>query len=364
LGAWDQLDLKYDLQLTARNFSGYLYGYINKEATKGSPGPGTGDTIRIWSHDTGEYRDIDVKAAIEEVVDPSVVTSYTAFHTFDIAYYNNDVVAFCMTQWGYKALGATMVDTIVAISMTTGKTVTTLDGLNYFSLYEQLGTSNTTSAATIYAQAYTKTVAGVSGTSTEEYHGNGVLPFTTSAGDELLGITQFFMNGATIVLNPWKVTKANGGGRIVQRFGMPTEIVSHVFGLDAADSKVTWTACHNLQYTLYPDGRESLTMLVNTISGSKYSWVYEFDIKLVPEGSITPIVDSIFATTYRKTQLPFQTQAEGGARRIGKDIDSSVYLVASGISGLGLYCADSNGDSLNWPCNGCAYYDPYTFINL
>ena len=354
LGAWDRLDLQYDLQLTARNLSGNLYGYINKYDVK----LGTADTIRIWSYDTGEFRDIDVKAAIQEVVDASVVTSYVAFHTFDVTYYNNDIVAFCMTQWTYKDLGGSMVDTIVAISMTTGKVVPTLDGLNYFSLYEQLGTSNTTSAASIYKQAFTKT------TKTEEYHGNGVLPFTTAAGEEILGITQFFQNGATLIRNPWKVTKANGGGSIVQRFGLPTEIVSHVFGLSAADSKAAWTACHNLQYTMYPDGRESLTMLVNTIAGSKFSWVYEFDIKLVPEGSVTPIVDSIFATTYRKTVLPFQTQAEGGARRIGKDINSSVYLVAAGISGLGLYCADSSGDSLNWPCDNCAYYDPYTFITL
>lgn len=359
MGAWDKLDLKYALELTTRNFSGSLYGYITKTSTlKGTPRPGTADTIRIWSHETGAYRDIDVLAAIKDVVDPAVVTSYVAFHTFDMAYYNGEVVAYCMTQWTYKALSGTYVDAIVVISMTTGKVIPTLDGLNYFSLYEHLGTSSTTSAGTIYSQPFTKT------SNTEEYHGNGILPFTTAKGDEILGITQFFMNGATLIRNPWKVKKVDGGGSIVQRFGMPTLIVSHVFGLSAADSKTAWQACHNLQYTLYPDGRESLTMLVNTITGSKYSWVYEFDIKLVPEGSVTPITDSIFDTTYRKTQLPFQTQAEGGARRIGKDITSSVYLAAAGISGLGLYCADSSGGKINWAYNGCSYYDPYTYINL
>ena len=149
--------------------------------------------------------------------------------------------------------------------MTTGKIVPTLDGLRYFSEYEQLGTASNASADTIYKIPFAKTHAS------EEYHGNGVLMFTTAAGDEVMALTNFVLNGATLVRNPWKVLKANGGGEILQRFGLPRTIVSHRFGVSVEDAMAPGNAAHNVQYTLYDDGRDSLTMFVNTIVGSQNS---------------------------------------------------------------------------------------------
>jgi hypothetical protein len=64
------------------------------------------------------------------------------------------------------------------------------------------------------------------GTSGEEqWHGNGVLRFTTKDGTNLVAFTQRMAAQAVIMRDPWVHASAAGGGKIVQRFGTPSGIL-------------------------------------------------------------------------------------------------------------------------------------------
>ena len=118
-------------------------------------------------------------------------------------------------------------------------------------------------------------------------------------------------------------------------FGSPNSRgITHSFGLN---NNETFNGVHNAFYMHDPyTGRESVTIFVNAIEGTSSSYVYEFDINLVQEENVSTISDSVFNTTYRCAELPFQTNTQGGARPLSNGIGGSVYAVASGSGHKGL----------------------------
>ena len=169
---------------------------------------------------------------------------------------------------------------------------------------------------------------------------------------------------------------------------------SHVFGLDtsamnnnktATDNSAgnvtslpKWTGVHNVNYRRYHDtGTETVTIFVNGIDGTASSWVYEFEVSLVPQlkdkeaasavnDDDVIIDDSVFATRYSFGECPFLANAQGGARSISRSGESGqgVWLVGSGVSGAGLVCVDEAGGSVEYPAGGTdlALYDSFTFF--
>lgn len=87
-------------------------------------------------------------------------------------------------------------------------------------------------------------------------------------------------------------TSSSGGGNILQRFGSPDIYVdnstdsTHTFGYTEQDYKKNGgqiKGLHNIYYTTYPSGRETLTIFINKLSNYSYSAIIEFDLKLTPE---------------------------------------------------------------------------------
>ena len=173
-------------------------------------------------------------------------------------------------------------------------------------------------------------------------------------------------------------------------------VESHVFGLDGSlDDLPSWSGVHNAYYTRYEDtGTETVTIFMNGFAGGSASYVYEFEVKLVPESSLlhrrgrpaaganatgsgheeqgegdrvgVVVDDSVFATNYRAAACPFLAPDQGGARPIGKSgaEGNGVWLVGGGVSGSGLSCVDQAGGSLSFPAGGTemSVYDSFTFI--
>jgi hypothetical protein len=199
----------------------------------------------------------------------------------------------------------------------------------------------------------------------EKWHGNGVASFTTANGTSILAVTHRNLNEAILMTHPWLT---NGGdGAVVQRFGLlqnGLSPVAHAFGLTAADAEAAWTGLHNVRYALGPDGRESLVVFVNGKVGSNYSWVYEFNLRLVPEDETSgdPPSDAVFDTTYWSAPCPFFADAQGGARSIGHTAGAQVWLAASGVAGVGLACVDAAGGSSLFAASVLGIYDPFTFV--
>ena len=76
-----------------------------------------------------------------------------------------------------------------------------------------LRTEATTLADTIFKVEYYKaTAAGV-----EEWHGNGMLSFTASTGENLIAFTHRLMSEAVIIKDPFKHAFSDGGVRQSQR---------------------------------------------------------------------------------------------------------------------------------------------------
>ena len=192
--------------------------------------------------------------------------------------------------------------------------------------------------------------------------------FTAVDGTAILAITHRQMNEAVLFSDPWRVS---GGGSILQRFGNPKvynaagkSSSSHVFGMSDV-SLASWNGVHNVRYSLSASGRESVTIFVND-NGSGSSALYEFDLNLVPESSLSEDADdSVFDTAYTYIELPFSTGSQGGARPIGSgDADVRTYVVASGGAGEGIYVVDENGDYQQFNPYSVSVYDPFLFFRV
>ena len=101
-----------------------------------------------------------------------------------------------------------------------------------------VGAKNQSMAETIFKVQYYKVVPDQKerrqlrqGGGTEEWHGNGMLAFTTKAGAKLLAITHRFGHEAIVMKSPYAFKAADGGGSILQRFGTPPHFTGTPTGL-------------------------------------------------------------------------------------------------------------------------------------
>ena len=167
-------------------------------------------------------------------------------------------------------------------------------GDQFFSFYDMLGTVNTAQSDSIYKVQYyehtidpqkpTSNISSSSSSSTltssakststssdyvEQWHGNGMLVFTTQDGTSILAYTHRAASEGVLLRNPYVYTARAGGGSIVQRFGTPqygqlgdaearggrtngagdhASATYHAFGVPQ-DTPVWTGGVHNLFYT-------------------------------------------------------------------------------------------------------------------
>ena len=72
-----------------------------------------------------------------------------------------------------------------------------------------------------------------------------------------------------------------------------------------ADAQAAWNGVQNVWYTRGINGEESLSIFVKGKIGSESSWLYEFDLHLVPQDLLngsTPS-DAAFATLIRARRV-------------------------------------------------------------
>ncbi len=199
---------------------------------------------------------------------------------------------------------------------------------------------------------------GGSGGSGEEWHGNGVNRFQALDGTWILAITQRFANGALLVKDPFTYSAAQGGGKIMQRFGTPaiwdgsSASAYHFFGMKEQSGHVS-SGVHNLWHNVYGD-RETLTMFVNGMSTDSKSHAYEFDVKLTSEDAAEKS-DAAFDTTHSSVAFSFSAQAQGGARAMG----NGVIIGACGAAMTGYEIVDANGGRQTISHSGSLLYDPF-----
>ena len=146
--------------------------------------------------------------------------------------------------------------------------------------------------------------------------------WTSNKFKPLLVLTQVFPHFPRCIpprakKDPYTYTASDGGGSILQRFGSPpiytdgSTSSTHSFGLTSSDNGIV--GLHNLYYTLYPSGKETITLFVNTMDNEQMSQVVEFDLNLTPEPD-TVYDDSVFETDYNQISLDYNEETWGGAR--------------------------------------------------
>lgn len=371
--SWDSLRLDSGFSLTFKIKDDKLYGAHNLGVAPDDHGC-CSDTLRVYESSSPlAYNDVDTASLMSSLF-PNAMDgwAYTS-HTFDITTNmpDVDVAAIFIVQVKRSDLSGALTDVLVAYDLANDVVIKTVDGDDYFDMYEQIGTLSTKPADSIFKiQHYNVTDDVADGgppdppsTSSEEWHANGISSITLKDGTPLLANTHRSLSEAFLLGDPWRLSASEGGGKIMQRFGNPTSnnINSHSFG--GYESSGVWNGVHNVDYKLYDeDDRETITIFVNN-DGSGDSYVYEFDINLVDEDKLTGTVsDSVFDTAYTKLKTPFTTSSQGGARSIG----DGVYVVSSGGDGSGLYVIDSTDgdDYLNYKVDAGSLYDPFAFINV
>ena len=206
-----------------------------------------------------------------------------------------------------------------------------------------------------------------------------MLRFTTKDGTDLVAYTHRFMSEAVIIKNPYSYSYANGGGTIVQRFGAPSEgqvdgaYHYHSFGIPPGSPFPSpWVGgVHNVWHSpssrsASMRGMESISMFINSATGSKTSMAVEFALNLTEQKPGVTYDDSVFATTSVFAHCGFLAVAQGGARAIA----DGVFIAASGVSpayGSQLQVIDSKGGvkAVKWPGEGIVpLYDPFIRVEF
>jgi len=335
VGAWFDLDLSKGggkgLALTAKIHGDKLYAYIQKNPTEtGEKGGCCADTLRIYDRTTGDFTEIDLDSLLTKIF-PSSVSFHHATHTFDIESEGGKVFAWLMVQYDDATLGGTPTNAAVMISVADGTVQKTQDGDAYFSFSQHIGTTSTVYSDSIFKVQYHQPSGQ---RKPEQWHGNGMLRFTTKDGVKLLAITHRADHEAVIMKDPYTYTAANGGGSILQRFGTPghtPDSTYHRFGV--ANNSVEWSGgCHNVFYTASSKttqllGLETISLFVNSIDGSTTSHVFEFAVKLTEQKPDVKYDDTVFTTKFVSASCGFEAEAAGGTRVIG----NGMFLVASGV---------------------------------
>lgn len=375
VGAWFDLDLSVGggdgVSLSAKVVHDKMYAYIEKKATSGAGGGCCADTLRIYDRTTGNATEWDLDAILAKAGFPSSVTFHKATHTFDVEEQGGLVYAFLMVQYDAPELNGGLANACVAFNTADGTLRKTVDGDGYFGFVEKIGvvSANASVGDTVYKVQYYKIADPEA--ATEEWHGNGMLRFSTKAGEKLLAFTHRFGHEAVIMKDPYTYTAAQGGGAILQRFGTPSHFngdpegaTFHKFGVPT--STPAWSGgCHNVFYNNDSQstatlGQETLSLFVNSVVGGTTSFGYEFGIKLTPQVAGALATDAVFDTEFTKVAASFEAQAQGGCRAIG----NGVFIFADGVcptQGGMLEIADTAGGHrhIEYPGGQANLYDPF-----
>jgi len=361
LGGWYGLDTG-GLALTAKIVGETMYALYDKSGD-GAGGGCCADTLRIYKRDSpADFKSISLSALVQGAMN---VTDAHASHTFDMTTLKDGTLA-ALFQVKYleSGTGGDYADAIVGMKVSDGSLLKTASGASSFNMFKEVGTMSTTSKESRFKIQY-YTDSSTSGTGGEQFHGNGVLRFTSKAGTALLAFTHRMDAEAIIFKDPFTYSSAEGGGKILQRFGTPHlynqygSSTYRYFGLKSSASAFV-SGVHNVFYTAASasfGGKESISLFVNA-QDSK-SAAYEFELNPVEEGSKADSGDdTVFNVDYVFAKCTFQAMAQGGARTIG----NGVFLVMSGLDSSGLEVVDSSGKSKTqkYTLGGTSpLYDPF-----
>ena len=299
LGAWaPTLSLDGAPTLTGRVRGDKFYASLNTGvAPSGQSVPGgcCADTVRVFDRTTGESSDIDINGILMGLLGDYATDSFAyTNHMIDLSTIDGRDVILLDVVYKEPSLNDALADAIVAIDAETGDVIETADGNDYFEWLTEAGTMSETASEQIYKiqhRVLSDSEKTSSSEDVQQFHQNGLTRVTTAVGITVLAATHKTDGEVVIVKCPFSYTREEGGGSILQRFGSPSIYVNdktsekHAFGLAAADNSLT--ALHNVYYTLYPDGRETMTHFVNEQEGARMSQIFEFDMKLTPEPSAT-----------------------------------------------------------------------------
>merc|ERR1712178_556550 len=111
----------------------------------------------------------------------------------------------------------------------------------------EAGTFSTTSKDSRFKIQYSKDSEGSFPGGGEQFHGNGVQRFTAKSGITYLAFTHRADAEAVIFKDPFTYNSAEGGGKIVQRFGTPAygSSSTRYFGLKSSASSFD-SGVHNV----------------------------------------------------------------------------------------------------------------------
>jgi len=369
LGNWYNLDIGSGAMLSAKILGDNMYMYANRGvAPKG--GGCCADTIRVYPKSGSNggnpfSTEIDLEVPIQQAIPngtlgfPPSPTGYWAHatHTFDVSMIDGVPHAFCMVQYSETKLGNAHTDAIAVINLVDGTLKPTVDGDPFFNILEKAGTTDDSEDASLFKVQFQKTY------SDEQWHGNGMNRFTTKAGVTILAFTHRFAAEAVLLKDPWTYTQANGGGKILQRFGCPTQYTNgqasskrRAFGVDTTNGP-SKAGVHNVYYQVKANGTETVSMFANGVGSDSYSHVFEFEVKLVDEQS-QATSDDVFKTAYSTAPFTFTSQSQGGARALG----NGVWIGASGGANFGYQIVDKEGKTLSYSYTESQLYDPFVRV--
>jgi len=321
----------------------------------------------VFDRATGGSFDIDINGILMGLFGETATDSFAyTNHMIDLSTIDGRDVILLDVVYKEPSLNDALADAIVAIDAETFDVIETADGNAYFEWLTEVGTMSETASEQIYKiqhRVLSDSEKDSSSEDVQQFHQNGLTRVTTADGTTILAATHKTDGEVVIVKCPFTYTSEEGGGSIVQRFGSPSIYVNdktsekHAFGLAAADNSLT--ALHNVYYTLYPDGRETMTLFVNIQENAQMSQIFEFDLKLTPEPA-SAYDDTVFETDYKVAVLDYATGTWGGARPVGQ----GVYLV--GRNGMAAYGVDTVSANVTVPqvSKDTEVYDSFAFVTL
>eukprot|EP00121_Abeoforma_whisleri_P005257 Awhi_evm1s4758 len=320
--------------------------YCFARILESTPSSNTGccaDTIRVFDKATGDEYSVDLKSNVQKALKADGLVGWeTGFpsHTFDLMEKDGRMYALSVVRFNStNIMNGSYTNAIVAVGLEDGwkgSVLATNDGRQSVVMYRDFGTLG--DSDTVYKIQFVQTEninfdkTMLNTTQNEQWHENGIESFETRTGVPLLAFTHRWMAEVVVISHPWL---SSGPIEILQRFGTPgifdkfgRQVGTHFFGVRAGEDGPFYSGLHNVYYTLYPDGRETLTCLVNQQGKQGNSAVYEFDIDIVQEEQENVVTDNYFPTAYTQVKMSYHANAMGGGRPLGR----GVYIATSGMS--------------------------------
>lgn len=203
--------------------------------------------------------------------DPELGTPWAyANHMFDMTQVAGRTAALICVAYTEPSLNGAIVDAVVMADAATGSALPTADGDPFFSWFDTLGTLSTDAADGIFNIQFHALLEAENpeDEASQQYHQNGLVRFQAKDGTWVLAATHKIHGEAVLIKDPWSYTSSEGGGTILQRFGTPgiwggSQITGyHHFGMAETEGPIS--SVHNIHYTAYPDGSETLALFVNS----------------------------------------------------------------------------------------------------